>query len=244
MTSHLSCRLFYLLFRVPLLCGTLCLTLARADGIVISPTLVTLAPDQHTQIVTLQNNSPQPRYYQVQLFAWQQQAGENLYAQQDSLLVTPPISEVPAGEQQLIRIIRPSRSAPTREQSYRMIISEIPDDSSGTGVLAVDMLLRLSLPVFAQGTTPAQATLNARLTPHQAGQQVSLHNLGGRHARLTHGEWLFNDDSARPWQAGLIGYVLPGQTMQWPAGELPEQPRALRLHVNGTTQTLTLGETP
>ena len=62
---------------------------------------------------------------------------------------------------------------------------------------------------------------------------IEVRNRGAVHARLTEAS-LTQGAQSQPLVEGLMGYVLPGATMRWPAPTAWGQ--TLRARVNGQTQ--------
>ncbi|PSD48383.1 hypothetical protein C7E25_22025, partial [Stenotrophomonas maltophilia] len=69
-----------------------------------------------------------------------------------------PMQELAAGQQQLVRVMRPDRTPPPAQQHYRLIVDEVPD--LATRAEGMQFVLRYSIPVFVQ---PAAGKLAPQL---------------------------------------------------------------------------------
>lgn len=219
--------------------------LSHAGSLSVSPVLVTLEPTQQNSTLTLRNTAASEGYYQLQLFAWSQEDGETRLTPQESLIVTPPLALIAPGASQLARIVRADEGVPgAQEGSYRLIISEIPHDLLEQGDAAVNVLLRVSVPVFTRGPANAAPRLQARLTTRNGQPHLRLDNQGNRHARLTDASLADSQGQMTPWRGGLMGYVLPGSTFYWRLPDTGADAAQLHVSVNGSATTLTLEQAP
>ena len=215
--------------------------LTQAGSLSVSPVLISMTQDQNNRTITLRNTAATEGYYQLQLFAWSQEDGETRLVPQESLIVTPPLALIAPGASQLARIVRTDGNATTNaESSYRLIISEIPHDLLEQGDSAVNVLLRVSVPVFTQGPAGAAPRLQASVTPRGGKPHLRLENRGNRHARLTDASLADSRGQLIPWRAGLMGYVLPGSAFYWPLPDTAADATQLNVSVNGTVTMLAL----
>lgn len=191
----------------------------------ISPSLTT--PQQTTEL-WLENQDSHNTVMQIRLFAWRQQQGTNLYAEQNEILLSPPMVNIASKTKQLIRIINTQPAQVEQERAYRIIIDEIPNPLNNTNdkpQTGFKVQMRYSLPFFVYGkniitnTYQNQAQKQAITQPKlsytlkQIGQkkQLFIHNAGVIHAHLTD---VKTKDGQNLTEA--IGYVLPNATMTFP----------------------------
>lgn len=215
--------------------------LTQAGSLSVSPVLVSMTEAQNNRTITLRNTAASEGYYQLQLFAWSQEDGETRLVPQESLIVTPPLALIAPGASQLARIVRADGNAATdTEGSYRLIISEIPHDLLEQGDSAVNVLLRVSVPVFTQGPADAAPRLQASVTTREGKPHLRLENHGNSHARLTDAALADSQGQLTPWRAGLMGYVLPASTFYWPLPDNATEVTTLSVSINGTATTLAL----
>ena len=151
----------------------------------------------------------------MRVFRWVQQDGQEQLLPTDELLATPPMQELGAGQQQLVRVMRPNHEPPAAQQYYRLIVDEVPD--LATRANGMQFVLRYSIPVFVQ---PSGGKLAAQLRAHlvklEDGRNgVEVANTGNSYAQIADLA-LGSVQRPRIVHPGLLGYVLPGQVMRWP----------------------------
>lgn len=220
-------------------------TLARAASLQVAPTMLELLPGQEAEALWISNSGTEPVQVQVRLFRWTQSGGADDLQPTQALLVSPPMQELAAGQRQLIRVMRAGAETPDTQQSYRIIVDEVPAfDPDRTGM---QFVLRYSIPVFLQPEGPApQPRLLAQVIGDDDGMawiQVSNHGDGyAQLADLAHGA------PERPLvvRAGLVGYVLPGQTMQWSLEHPPTRflESGFSARINGESEQTPLPAAP
>jgi fimbrial chaperone protein len=188
---------------------------ALAGTFSISPVRVDLAAQSTTGVVTIRNQEDQPVVVQAETRLWRQtSAGEQLEPTRD-VLVTPAVFTIPPQGSQLVRIALRRDVDPRMELSYRLILTEVPQQAA-PGFNGLNMALRMSLPVFvaAQAPTDPQVKWSAARSPDGTVAVTAL-NAGSEHARVLdlmispqpgNGQWLH--------QQGAY-YVLPGQSHSW-----------------------------
>lgn len=205
------------------------LTLGVPDGhgatLQVSPVIVNLLPSQPATTLTLGNSGELPIHGQLRLYAWAQRNGENVLTPTRALIASPPIIRIEPGERQIVRLVRAARSPAQREQSYRLLVDELPPVGLPPGE-GVSIRLRYSVPVFVQASREHSPELHFDLDI--ARRQLAVRNDGARHAQL--GATRVRDATGRSVELahGLLGYVLAGQTrrfaVRWPSGSPPIAP--------------------
>src|SRR5690606_8599632 len=117
------------------------------------------------------------------------------------------------------------KPAPPSERSYRVVVDELPGSGPTAGTTRVAQGLRFvfrySIPLFLQPpVTPGQSgpepLLHVKLKDKHNGPRISVTNRGRRRAQIADLVVQGGDGSRQPLVKGLVGYVLPGQTMSWP----------------------------
>jgi len=121
--------------------------IVRAASLDVTPTRVDLTPIDNRQVIELHNNDSSPVLMEVQSFLWtQEDDGQDLLSPTEELLAVPPIFTVPPNDTQTIRLGFRAPPDVSSEQSYRLILTQVPNEAELSDGIAV--LLRLSLPVF------------------------------------------------------------------------------------------------
>ena len=222
-----------------------------ASGLQVSPISLSLQAKENASGLTLSNTGDDVVHAQVRVYHWSQdEKGEQLTASR-GLLASPPMIKLQPGEKQLIRVIRasaPPSGVDAVEDAYRLSIDEIPVQSTEEKT-GIQFALSYSLPVFVQpiGVKQTSPKLQWKYTVQPGGNQVVMRvsNSGDGRAQLAK---LSIDDAAGKnieITPGLLGYVLPGATMQWTFKVSPNELKnsgKIKVMINGTdtTQDVTL----
>jgi fimbrial chaperone protein len=206
------------------------------------PTLVELMPQAAATRMTLANTGDAPVGAQVRVFAWSQDGGQDTLVPATDVVVSPPITRVPAGGEQVVRIVRTGAPAAGRDRTYRLVVDELPGSRESTTAVAVRM--QYVIPLFlraADATAPAVKCTLAAL-------ELTCTNTGGQAAQLGRTRLVDAAGHASALSAGLFGYVLPGAQRRWSLARAAVPAGASALHLdtqlNGQPATLPVGRAP
>lgn len=204
----------------------LCHPAARAAPLQVSPVSVDLTAPSQTATVNLRNEGDRPVNIQVRVFSWTQVNGEDQLAPSRNVIASPPAATLQPGTTYTIRIARIAPPLASGEESYRLLVDQLPDINLRRPAASVDMALRYSIPVFF-----AQRDAGADLawTIRRSGKTLMAEavNTGNRHAKIA-GLAVASKAGKVSFGEGLNGYVLPGTTRRWiaAAGAQSIQPGA------------------
>ena len=196
-------------------------SLAVAGGLQVSPISLSLQARETASGLTLSNAGNDMIHAQVRVYQWlQDEKGDQLNASR-GLLASPPMIELKPGEKQLIRIIRakaPPQGAGAVEAAYRIMVNELPIKSA-TQKTGLQFALSYSLPVFVQPVgvtkTSPQLQWSTHLQPDGKEVKLRVSNTGNGHAQLAGLSFINTEGTNTDINPGLLGYVLPGATMNW-----------------------------
>ena len=226
-----------------------------ASSVLIWPIDPVLEADQQASALWLENRGNETANLQIRVFAWSQSGFNDQYQNQRDVIGSPPVAKIEPGQKQLVRLTRTREIPPGQELAYRIIIDEIPSASpaaaeSGKTAAAIRFQMRYSVPLFAYGAGLwSKEDTSRKRDPKGAGlpdlswrtvavdgrPYVEVRNQGAVHARLTDVA-LKQGGQTKPLVEGLLGYVLPGAIMRWPAPGPMAQDPALQVRVNGSPQ--------
>jgi fimbrial chaperone protein len=112
----------------------------------ISPVQLILENEDRIGSFNLTNNVSSPRTLQVTAYSWTQVNNKDITSKTDAIIINPPIFTLSSGETQLVRYaLRKVETERDQEKTYRILITEVPNNTKSTGV---QVNLELSLPLF------------------------------------------------------------------------------------------------
>jgi fimbrial chaperone protein len=187
---------------------------AHAASLRIAPILVEVTEPARTFAVTLRNEGDKPITVQSRIMRWSQTNGQDRLESVTGVVTSPPIGTIAPGAENVVRIVRLDNKAATGEESYRLIIDQLPDPKDRKPN-AVNLLIRHSVPVFfsAAGTKKPQLTWTVKRG--DGGFVVSATNSGGSRVRISDLGLKTQNGEELTKANGLVSYVLAGSTVQW-----------------------------
>lgn len=199
---------------------------AAASTFNIAPIRANLGPLHHTEALTLANAEDKPVIVQVKVMRWSQAGGEDSLEETRDILATPPVLQLAAKAEQIVRVALRKAPDAVRELSYRVVFQEVPQAPS-KDFQGLQVALRLSVPVFiapATGKPKADLSWTARWLD-DGRLELSATNRGSAHVQIIDFDVAIGPD-ARPVQGQTSRYVLPGSRMSWvltPDASVPHQ---------------------
>jgi fimbrial chaperone protein len=201
---------------------------ANAASLGIWPINPRIDVNESATAIWIKNNERRPVTLQIRVMDWHQNNGEDEMQEQQTVIASPPMVKVNPGDQQMVRIVNRhgNVSENITEHSHRIFVDEIPDtrqDKNEDAHLRLQM--RYSLPLFSGVRDKGKNIPNLlknntsqllyRITG--TGEKfLEIENKTNFHARLSQVKAIQSSGSAIALSDGLLGYVLPGQTMRWP----------------------------
>ena len=178
----------------------------------ISPLRVELEGDGDGATVLLSNGSTRALSIQSRLFAWAQDAGEDVYAPSGDLTISPSITSIPPGETQVVRVLRKSGASPG-EKRFRLVVDQLPDPAFARPG-QTQTRIRFTVPVFLDRKAAQPAQLAWRVEK----DRLELTNSGGSTARVLDLQVKTRDGRVVPVERNSLRYVLGNSTITWPIG--------------------------
>ncbi|KLD74559.1 molecular chaperone [Xanthomonas hyacinthi] len=208
---------------------------AQAASLQVAPTSVQLTAEETAQGLWLSNSGDTPLQAQVRVFRWRQQDGEDLLEPSDRIAISPPMLQLAPHSRQLVRIIRLDDAPRTTEDTYRVLVDELPSADAAAGTAAgLQFVLRYSVPIFVKPAAAAAPALQARLIRDAGAPALEVVNQGSEHAQLVDLYFVARDGTRAAIADGLAGYVLPGQCKRWPLpAALVRADGAFKATING-----------
>jgi len=232
-----------------------------ATSVLIWPIDPVIEAEQKAGALWLENRGSEVANLQIRIFAWRQGEFDDQYQNQREIIGSPPLAKIEPGQKQLIRLTRTGVSPVGQEQAYRIIIDEIPpalppNQGAEKPQAAIRFQMRYSVPLFVygeglwgkpdpEGQRDSKGVGKPQLSWRQVSVQgkpfVEIRNSGPVHARLTD-VVMQQGGQSRPVVEGLLGYVLPGASMRWPAPLQASAASVLQGRVNGGDTAQTIGQ--
>ena len=155
-----------------------CVAPASGEGVRVSPVSIAFPASTGAGSVRIDNARRTPVSFQVDVYRWSQESGADVLTPTRELAVAPTVFEIAPGEGRLVRLaLAPSQRRAVVEQSFRLILRELPTHAAQTGRSRV--LLELSLPVFA-----TSRDARPMLDINTEGSALHISNDGGAHVRI------------------------------------------------------------
>jgi fimbrial chaperone protein len=199
---------------------------AVASSFIASPVTFNLSPNKPMSILRLTNNGESDLRLQVHAVKWGTDGYNETQVDTDDIILNPPVFMLKPGQQQFMRFGLRSVVPTAKEQSYRLIVDEIPDEISVGKSVGIRTALRISIPVFID---PVQK--DARVTWHLIRKEnryvLVCDNSGNTHLKIN--GFIVSDDKGMPVVRNSDpAYIMPEQRKEWP------------LATNGTLGRITL----
>ncbi|HMD03472.1 MAG TPA: fimbria/pilus periplasmic chaperone [Candidatus Baltobacteraceae bacterium] len=186
---------------------------AAASTVSITPVKLTLAQSGSAEDLTVSNGNPEPTRFSVRAYKWTQSpSGEIQLAPSDDVIVYPQSFTVPALDRRILRVGFAHPLQPV-EQTYRIVVSELPPFDETHPESVVRVLTKFSVPLFIAppGGEAHPAIQNASL---QNGKLTfALAVAGPVHVLATHLTVRGLDSNGKVVfeQTPAVWYVLPEQ---------------------------------
>jgi fimbrial chaperone protein len=191
----------------------------------VSPIRLDLPAGRPAAVLTLHNEGSAPLDAQVRAFAWTQTLDEDRLDATRSLIASPPIVRIEPGGEQVVRVLRVGPASSAREETYRLLIDEIPRADAAQGN-AIKLQLRYSVPVFVgapDGRAPALSFALEHVHDADGANVLMLRasNDADVHAQLSRVRLTWPDGRSSVLTDGLLGYALPHAARRWRVPDAP-----------------------
>jgi fimbrial chaperone protein len=184
---------------------------AGAQALSVLPVNIFFTPGQRATSLTVTNQGKSETAIQIRAFAWNQPDGNDKLTASDEVVASPPLATMAPGATQVVRLIL-RQSPQGREATYRILLDQIPPPAE-PGV--VHMVLRLSIPIFAQPEIRSFADVQFHLE-RDAGQIYLVgFNAGNLHESIRDIALTTSDGRKLKEDSNTSPYILAGATRRW-----------------------------
>jgi fimbrial chaperone protein len=213
-------------------------TCAYAGNLEISPISVEVVAPSAASSVTLKNSGSETVKMQARLFSWSQgKLGEQL-EKTGEVVVSPPFVEMKPNESAVIRIVRLSKSPVAGEETYRLLVDELPKKENTTGSI-IQMVMRYSIPVFFTDGHHGDPSIDMGITQHDGKVTIAISNRGTEHIKLSGMKVTDAGGHVTSFGNGLNGYVLAGTSNSFSTRGSKLQGTSVSVSVNSNFGQLT-----
>jgi fimbrial chaperone protein len=201
----------YALAVVALLLGP---TAADASNFTVTPTEVNLSSSATSGLVTLRNGSKTALRFEITLFKWSEdERGRMTLEPSGDVTFFPKLLELAAGTSRNIRVGINAGVARDVEQSFRIFIEELPDQSA-PAANTVALRTKVGIPVFVRPMKPSRSALIESVSVDGGRVMTRVKNTGNLHINVDNVtvKGTGASSAATFSKEGQGWYVLPGAT--------------------------------
>jgi len=185
---------------------------ASASSLQVSPVNIEVPAPGAASTVTLNNDGGDTINAQIRIFKWIQKNGKDELVPTRDVVASPPAVKLVAGKKSVIRIVRVIKSPAVTEESYRLIVDEVPKPPKAQQA-GVGFTVRYSIPVFfSKSGEDSEISWKASMIKGQL--VLTASNSGGRRVRLASLRVVNAGKTVNVGQ-GLAGYVLGQSSREW-----------------------------
>ncbi|ARS66240.1 molecular chaperone [Sinorhizobium meliloti] len=188
-------------------------TPSQAASLRVAPVVLDLRAPTAASTIRIWNDARRPINVQIRVFRWVQRNGEDAYERTSEVVASPPMTTLRPGGENLVRIVRTSKRPVDGEESYRLVVDELPEPSrrkAGT----VALVVRHSIPVFFANPDAPGADPLWTVEPRQGGVVVTVRNSGTMRLKVSNLS-VNSGGAAVARREGLVGYVLGNSSASW-----------------------------
>ena len=122
---------------------------ALAESISVSPTNLAVPGGGKQTTLTVRAEGSAQSIVQVRAFRWDPNRPATELFQQDSVVVSPPISRLSARQELTVRLVRTDRRPVKGMECYRVLVDRLPNDPTSKQQIA--LRIRHSVPLCFSG---------------------------------------------------------------------------------------------
>lgn len=207
---------------------------AEASSLRVAPVLLDLRAPTAASTIRIWNDAARPMHVQVRVFRWTQRNGVDSYEPTRDVVASPPMTTLRPGAENLVRIVRTSKQPISGEESYRLVVDEVPDPARRTAGTVV-LVLRHSIPVFFTPAETTGAAASWTVARRQGGYMVTAHNQSPARLRVSN-LTLASRGTTIARRDGLVGYALGNSTVSWFVPATGKAPSAGALTISAESE--------
>ena len=188
---------------------------AGAGSLQVEPVLVDIVAPGAASTVTLRNEGTTPIDAQIRVYRWSLVNGKERLDPTDDVVASPPSVTLTPKGQYVARIVRVSKQPVVGEESYRLLVDQLPDLSQQRNG-AVNLMVRYSIPVFFGTSNKKNPTVAWSVATNGDKITLTARNSGDRRLRISALRLRHNDSGkSLSFGNGLAGYALGQSAVSW-----------------------------
>lgn len=187
---------------------------AGAGSLQVEPVLVDITAPGATSTVTLRNQGTTPVDAQIRVFRWSLVNGKEQLDPTDDVVASPPSVTLTPKGQYIARIVRVSKQPVVGEESYRLLVDQLPDLSQQRNG-AVNLMVRYSIPVFFGAPDKKSPTVTWSVATNGDKITLTARNSGERRLRISALSLRDAGGKSLSFGNGLAGYALGQSAVSW-----------------------------
>jgi len=187
---------------------------AIASNFTVKPTEVNLSAAATSALVTLRNGGKLPLRFEITLVTWSEdEHGKMALNPSSDVTFFPKLVELKGGESRNIRIGINAGTARDVEQSFRLFVEELPDQTA-PAANAIALRTKIGIPVFVRPAKPVRTAVIDGVSVENGKVLARIRNTGNLHISVDRISVKGTGGSAAPTftKEGPGWYVLPGAT--------------------------------
>jgi fimbrial chaperone protein len=187
---------------------------ASASNFTVTPTEVNLSASATSALITLRNVSKSPLRFEVTLVSWSEdEHGKMTLTPSAEVTFFPKLVDLAPGASRNIRIGINAGLARDVEQSFRLFIEELPNQSA-PAANAVALRTKVGIPVFVRPAKPARSAVIESVSVENGKVLTRVRNTGNLHVSVDSiaVKGTGGSGAATFTKEGPGWYVLPGAT--------------------------------
>ncbi len=186
---------------------------AHASNFTVTPTEVNLSSSATSGLVTLRNGSKTALRFEITLFKWSEdEKGKMTLEPSADVTFFPKLVELAAGTSRNIRVGINAGVARDVEQSFRIFIEELPDQSA-PAANTVAIRTKVGIPIFVRPMKPVRSALIESVSVDAGKVMTRVKNTGNLHINVDNVVVKGAGASRSAFsKEGQGWYVLPGAT--------------------------------
>jgi fimbrial chaperone protein len=182
----------------------------------VEPVLLELNAPAAAGVLKLRNDEDREVTVQTRVLRWTQEKGKERLDDTTDVVASPPIVTLAPRTDYVLRVVRVAKGAVRAEESYRIIVDQLPQDRKFAGG-NVNLLIRQSIPVFFRGREVAASNVSWSIAPEAGKFAVVAANAGDERLRIASLRLKDSTGASISFGNGLVGYVLGRSSMSWTA---------------------------